>query len=135
MSWYTHCVCIVVRYVYKSKAVGSWLYTLSEETGCKSQVSLKELPSFQDLTAQTTLRGLTTFFFFLHNFSGLSGQKHFSTTNYSHTGRKSVYQYILIIYLYAYILIPYLVYLYENNHIDYKKKNLNPSDKTIIVTV
>ena len=32
-------------------------------------------------------------------------------------------------------LISYLVYLYENNHIDYKKKNLNPSDKTIVVTL
>ena len=31
------------------------------------------------------------FFFILHSFSGLSGQKHLSTTNYSHTGRKSVY--------------------------------------------
>lgn len=91
MSWYTHCFCIIVRYVYvRVKAVGHG-YTHTFRGNWMQKLGFpQQAPSFQDLTVQTTLRSLTAILwgFFAQLFLVFFGQKHLSTTNYSHPGKK-----------------------------------------------
>ena len=139
MSWYTHCFCIVVRYVYKSEAVGHGYTHFQRKLDAKVR-----FPSMSSLLSRIWLLRQPSealqqflcvfFFFFCTIFLVFLGRSICLLQIILIQGKKCVLVYfnnqLICIYL-----ISYLVYLYENNHIDYKKKNLNPSDKTIVVTL
>ena len=122
MSSCTHCFCIVVRYVCKSEAVDHGYTHFQRKLDAKvrfpsvssllSRIWLLRQPSE---ALQHFLGGeATTFLVFL-------GRSVCLLQIILNRKKKCVLVYFNNLLICKY-LISYLVYLYENNHIDYKKK-------------